>query len=193
MRARGVLRALSAAGLAFAGLVGGHAVGYGIAIPDAHHRSTLIAQAGHDYLPSASWIAAVLGLAALGAGVVGGYVRRTPDRRDRLGGAAMAMMGVQALAFVLVEVFERLGAGTSLETLSSSLLIIGVIAQLVVGAVAALVLVGLRKVGAALRGDDPEIAVEQAQAVVPPEPIRVREMPALAANQVRGPPVALAA
>lgn len=72
MRPRGVLRAVSVAGLAFAGLVGGHALGYAIAIPDAHHRSTLIADTGHGYLPSVSWLAGVLGLAAVVAGIAAG-------------------------------------------------------------------------------------------------------------------------
>lgn len=191
-RGRGVLRAVSVAGLALAGLVGGHAIGYAIAIPDAHHRSTLVAETGHGYLPAASWIAIVFGLAALGAGIVRGYVRRTHRRRERFGRAALAMMGMQALAFVLVEVFERLAAGAPLDTLSPYLLLVGIAAQLVVGLVAALVLVGLRKLGSALRAQDFTPAAVPIECSRAPEAIEAHPTPALSANHVRGPPAAAA-
>jgi len=190
---RGALRAVSVAGLAFAGLVGGHAIGYGIAVPDAHHRSTLYAETGHGYLPSFSWAAAVLGLAALVAGVAGGYVRRTPSRRHRLTRAALAMAGAQAVAFVLVETFERLAADVPLQTLSPALLTIGIAVQLVVGVLAALLLRGLRKLGAALRGGVFVPAVVAARSSRLRILTRANVAPAFAANQVRGPPAALAA
>lgn len=190
---RTVLRTVSVAGLAFAGLVGGHAIGYGLAVPDIHHRSTLIAETGHGYLPSVSWAAAVLGLAALLAGIASGYARRTPNRGHRLARAAVAMAGIQAFAFVLVEFFERVAAGASLETFSPTLLIVGIAVQVVVGLVAVFVLAGLRKLGAALRGDGPALVVVPTLSPRLIEVARAQSAPALTANKVRGPPAATAA
>lgn len=144
-------RGLSVAGLAFAGLVGGHALAYHLTIPDAHHRSTLYAQAGHGYMPSAAWIAVVVGLSALAAGIAYGFIGRSPVRTGSLRRAACSMAALQACAFVLVEILERLSTQAALDTLSVGLLVAGIAVQVVVAGGSALLLVGLRKVGASLR------------------------------------------
>lgn len=187
------LRAVSVAGLAFAGVMGGHAVAYWLTVPDAHHRSTLYAETGHGYLPSASWIAIVLGLSALAAGIAHGFVARTPSRRARFGCAALSMVGLQTGAFVLVEIFERLAGGSGLGTLSLTLLVVGVLVQAIAACLAALLLVGLRKLGSAFRGSRRASVAARRSAT----PSRV-DSPApraigYGAHSVRGPPLPHAA
>jgi hypothetical protein len=105
-----------------------------------------MARTGHSYLPSASWAAIVLGIAASVAGVASGY-RRHGGRR-RYGVAFLA--GLQVGGFLVLEVVERVVSGAPLHTLSVSLLVIGVAAQIVVGILLALLAAGLVRAGAAL-------------------------------------------
>jgi len=150
MRSSAVGRAVSLVGLGAAGLVGGHAIAYALAVPDVHHRSALVAQTGHGYLPSLSWVAAALGLGAVVAAVGAGYLQRGRGAAGRLRRTVLRLVPVQVGAFASLEVLERLVAGAPLGTFSPRLAVIGVITQVVVSVVAAILLVGLRRVGEAL-------------------------------------------
>jgi F0F1-type ATP synthase membrane subunit c/vacuolar-type H+-ATPase subunit K len=188
-RGSAVLRVVSLGGLALAGLVGGHALGYAIAIPDAHHRVALIARTGHGYLPSLSWAAVVCGLAALVAGIGAGYVGRgstTGDWRR----PAFRIVSMQAAAFVLIEIIERLASRASLASLSPSLLLVGVAVQLLVGMVVAVLLTGLRKMGSALRPAPSTLVRAPIDRLVPRARVYVRRSLGRDANRVRSPPPA---
>lgn len=188
-----LIRGLSFAGLAFAGLVGGHALAYHLTIPDAHHRSTLYAQSGHGYMPSAAWVAVVVGLSALAAGIAYGFVARSPLRSGKLRRAACSMAVLQAAAFVLVEVLERLSTQAALDTLSVGLLLAGIAVQIVVAGASALVLVGLRKLGASLRAAAIEpVGSDAAAAPHRPASGGLRDLD-LDAHPARAPPVLRAA
>ena len=160
MRAPGPLRTLSTIGLAFAGLIGGHAIGYAIAVPDVHHRAALVSATGHGYLPSASWASIVLGLAAVTAGVASGYVGRRRRTGAGFSRTASRLVPVQAGAFLLLELFERLASGAPVESFSLRLIVVGVLTQILVALLLAVVLVGLRRAGAML-GREPRLALSQ--------------------------------
>jgi hypothetical protein len=153
MRSDPLPRALTILGLGAAGLVGGHAAGYAISVPDPYHRSALLEATGHAYLPSASRLAVMLGIAAVVAGIASGYLHRPGKAPPSFARAATRLVALQCTGFVVLEVAERVLAGASLLTLSWPLLIVGLLTQAVVGVVVALVVVGLRRFGALLRSD----------------------------------------
>lgn len=191
MRRSSILRLASFGGLALAGLVGGHAVGYAIAVPDAQHRAAVIAETGHGYLPSLSWAAVVCGLAALVAGVAAGYLQRGSTGTLRRTTGRIALM--QVTAFVLIEIVERLASGTSLGSLSPSLLVAGVAVQLLVGVMVALLLVGLRRVGASIRSQRGIAPAVEAPRRLPQVHLVVYASRPHASNRVRAPPLSAAA
>jgi hypothetical protein len=172
--------------------VGGHALGYALAVPDPQHRAAFLVDTGHAYLPSLSWAAVVCGLAALIAGVAAGFFHRGHAQADWRT-VARSVVAMQAGAFVLVELIERLAAGASLGTLSPSLLLIGVAVQLVVGLIVAGLLVGLRRVGASLRATVRIVTVRAAPRAMPRSRLLVRKTWYQSSNRVRAPPSSAAA
>jgi hypothetical protein len=183
---RAGFRALSLAGLSAAGLVGGHAVGYLLIAPDPHHRAALLAGTGHGYMPSLSWVLVACGVAALVAGVASGYLRGRPFHGS--GRTMRKLLPVQAAAFLLIEVLERLHSGASLRTLSVSLLVVGVFIQLLVGVLVVLLVAALEKIGRTLR-PPARIALPREIARRLPSPYeRPRRSAALRANGARAPP-----
>ena len=151
MRSNPLLRALTIVGLGVAGLVGGHAAGYAISVPDAYHRGALLAATGHGYLPSASRLAVMLGIAAVVAGVASGYLHHPRTSHRSLARAVAGLVALQCCEFVALEIVERLLVGAPLGSLALPLLVVGLLTQAVVGVFLALLLVGLRRLGAALR------------------------------------------
>jgi hypothetical protein len=150
MRGHPVLRAATVLALGIVGLVGGHAVGYAVAVPDVLHRTTLLVSTGHAYLPSASWLALVAGVAAIVTGIASGRLPRAPSSSLSLVRVAIRLASLQCLGFVALEVAERAVTSSPIHLLSVRLLAIGLLAQVVCAAVGALVIVGLRRIGAAL-------------------------------------------
>jgi hypothetical protein len=187
MRTNPVLRALTILGLGAAGLVGGHAAGYAISVPDAHHRSALLEATGHGYLPSASRLAVMLGIAAVVSGIASGYLHRPRTAQPSFAKAALRLAVLQCGGFVVLELLERVLAGAPLSSLSVPLLVIGVLTQAVVGVVVALLVVGLRRLGSLLRASaQPRAAAPFERAfvlslLVPASRTRSRD-------RVRGPP-----
>jgi hypothetical protein len=97
---------LSTAPLMFCGLLAGHALGYRLAIPDAHARADALTRSGHGYLSHASLAFAVcIGLlsTALLLRVRAGFRGTT-----RHAVASPAMVLLPPLAFTVQEHAERL-------------------------------------------------------------------------------------
>ena len=151
MRSNLAVRAVTILGLGLAGLVGGHALGYGVAVPDDLHRTILLDATGHGYMPSASRFAIMLGIAAVITGILAGYLHRPATSQPAFMKVAGRMALLQCLGFVVLEVAERIVASASMSTLSLSVLLVGLLSQAVVAFVLALLIVGLRRLGAALR------------------------------------------
>jgi hypothetical protein len=182
------LRVLTFLGLGFAGLVGGHALGYAIAVPDVHDRAVLLSHTGHGYLPSASWAAVMLGIAAVVAGVAAGYLRRPEGSRLTFRSLAPRLAVLQGAGFVVLEVAERMASGASLATLSATLLVAGVLTQLAVGAVIALLVAGLRRVGEILGDLVARTAPQRAQSWAIPSPAIIRTLDRRLPAHPRAPP-----
>ncbi len=190
MRTSAAARALSVVGLGAAALVGGHAIGYALAVPDVHHRSALIAQTGHGYLPSASWVAVVLGLAAVVAGVVWGHVRRSRSAEPRFASVCARLVPAQVGAFLALEIFERLASGAPLGSFSPWLVTVGVLTQIVVSLVVAMLLAGLRRVGSALSGAEGGAALPVASTFLAEVVTALRGVERRWSERVRAPPAA---
>ena len=141
--------------VAAAGLFAGHVLIYRLVAPSALERAILLARTGHSYLPPAVAVgAAGAALAAIAAFVFG--VRRgvsphpsaqSPGRRLGLVRALAVPAAAQAAAFVALELLERAMAGAPLSGLLGPLLPVGILLQLVVGALGGLVLFGLDRAG----------------------------------------------
>jgi len=151
VRSNSVLRALTILGLGAAGLVGGHALGYAVSVPDAYHRGALLEATGHGYLPSASRLALMLGIAAVVAGIASGYLHGPRSSHPSLARLALRLVALQCAGFVGLEVAERVLASASLSTLSLPILVVGLLTQAAIAVVLALVVFGLRRLGAVLR------------------------------------------
>jgi hypothetical protein len=187
LRSNSLLRALTILGLGAAGLVGGHTLGYAVSVPDAYHRSALLEATGHGYLPSASRLALMLGIAAVVTGIASGYLHRPRSPHPAFSRVAMRLVALQCAAFVGLEVVERVLASAPLSTLSLPIMLIGLVTQAVIAVALALLLVGLRRLGAVLRARSPVASVAGRSGPVVASEIfpfsRTRER-----ERVRGPP-----
>jgi hypothetical protein len=141
MREREDLRDWPAFAFAAVGLVIGHFLSYLIAIPDPARRANVLAHTGHAYLHLAGDIAVILGFAAV---VTVGL--RALNRRAAGGHSSPAHLGwrlgaLQAGAFIAMELSERIASHGGLgELFTDHVLGIGVIVQLGVAAIGALLL-----------------------------------------------------
>jgi hypothetical protein len=141
MSERRHLRDLPAFAFAFVGLIVGHLLSYLIAIPDPTQRALVLAQSGHSYLHLAGDLAMILGSAAIvtvGLRAVAGR-----DARDLPSTAHLAwrLGALQAGAFIAMELGERLASGSGFgELFADHLFGIGIVVQLAIAAVGALLL-----------------------------------------------------
>jgi hypothetical protein len=178
-------------GVAAAGVFAGHRLTYLLVSPDPVARDALIHRTGHAYFSFASELASVAALVGLAALVLGRIARRggpLPGTRELIARFA----AFQVLAFVSVEVLERVASAAGLGDLGH-VLPIGVAVQLALSLAAGLVLKLM------LRGADCATAVLGRA----PIPARLRSLgspartahivclsAALAAGTIRGPPSA---
>ena len=133
MREEPRLHGLPTFGLAMAGLVLGHVLAYLIAVPDPHHRSFVLQQTGHEYLPAMAEAALVLALAGMAAVVIRAFAPGPRGGSEPFSRLAGRLGLVQVLAFGGLEVVERIVAGAPLRHLASDhILVIGIAVQVVV-------------------------------------------------------------
>lgn len=131
--------------LAPAGLGIGHLLAYTLA--GAQTESHLTAT-GHGYLPLGLRVAVLVGLVGAAVAVVAG-VRRARSRSDGSPSfipTTVRLAGAQTGGFVALEVAERAVASAPLGGLGS-LLVMGLVVQVLVAAALALLLVGLDRAG----------------------------------------------
>lgn len=143
------------------GVVAGHLVGYRLAHPDGIERRAVLGPT-HDYLSVSTWATVGLAVAALGWAAVEGA------RGHQAGFTAGTFLRAQSLAFVALEVLERVGSADPIgDTLREPAVMIGLALQvlLAVGAAALLrvsATLGARLVAASRPTDgeaDPRAAV----------------------------------
>jgi hypothetical protein len=164
-------------GVAVAGAVAGHACTYAALQPDADARGSLLLATGHAWVHLANDAGAVLAVIALTAAVLGRITRQGADVSTTA--LFRRLAAFQVLAFVAMEVGERLAVGASLDAVfAGGLLPIGICVQLVIAAVAA---VGLRHVLRSIDG-----LITAAPPVAPPRRASIRIVSAVRASR-RGP------
>jgi hypothetical protein len=178
-------------GVAAAGVFLGHRLTYLLVSPNQPARDALLHRTGHAYLSFASELASVAAIVGLAALVLGRLTRRGGPLAGA-GELIARLAGFQVLAFVSVEVVERVASAAGLGDLSH-VLPVGVAVQLAVSLVAGLVLRLM------VRGADRAAAV-LGLATVPARlrslgsPAHTGHVPhlsaALAAATIRGPPSA---
>lgn len=122
------------------GVLVGHLVGYRLAHPGATARDTALGS-DHGYLGVSTWVSLALAAVALGWAV------REGARGHRSGFTAPTLLRAQALAFVALEVLERLG---SANPVGDAVHERGVWFGLAVQVVLALVAAALLRVGVAV-------------------------------------------
>jgi hypothetical protein len=182
-------RAAATVGVAGAGLVLGHWVAYALGTPHAHARDEVLRATGHGYLPYATQVA-VLGAALSLAALFLARLTRREGRGSFVRDAAV-LAAAQSIAFVAMEVGERLASGASMHDLTHGpLLALGLAVQLVVAIAGAGL---LRLTDRVAEGADALAAI-----VAPPAPFPVTAVaghaavaplrPAMRATASRAPP-----
>jgi hypothetical protein len=136
-------------GLALAGVVAGHVVAYGLGIPDHAHRTHYLTATGHAYWPLAVAAAGSAGLVAA-AVVVAARLRTRiegePPEPIVLRTLIPQLAALQTMIYLALEVVERLASNAPMATdLATSLLVRGVISQVVIACVAALLIAWLAR------------------------------------------------
>lgn len=188
-------RAARGLSVAVAGLFAGHFLLYRLVAPNALQRAYLLASTGHAYLPTALTLGVGLAAVAAVGTLVAGF-RRAHGGGTRAQGLLVAVVApalAQSAAFIVLEVTERRLAGAPLTGLLGPLLPIGVLLQLVVGALGGLALFGLERAAeragelVAARRRRPRYAVTAGHPAIAAQR-SPRPLPAEAFG-IRGPPV----
>ena len=178
--------------LALIGMVAGHQVSFFLAERQGEHRHALLQATGHGSWASVNAIAAAVGLAVL-VGFIGASIRSAQSRRQRRAGymgALGRLAPLQLATFVGVEAVERISAGSSLaEILSDRIILIGLLVQVVVAALACLVLLLVSHVVASLIRAVHEVSPVADTLTDLPRPAIVRLDLSRVAWSLRGPPL----
>lgn len=135
-----IARIMIVLGASAAGLFGGHLADYRLVVAP-EHRHALLLQTGHGYLPYAIVASAIMAvIAVLAAGRLG-FLRGRGGRGATLGTGPLAirLAALQMTSFLVLELVERIAAGSGLEHLRGPLLWFGLPLQ-VLAAVGAAVL-----------------------------------------------------
>jgi hypothetical protein len=164
-------------GVAVAGAVAGHTLGYAAAVPDPGARLVLLATTGHTYWSTAIAVAVVCGLASTASSLfrlfrAGLLATGRPPERS-LGCLAGRLAMVQVGIYLVQESLERVAAGASPGSLlHGRLLAAGLAAQLLVALVLAVVLraagLAANSAGRALRRRHHQVAPPASGSAVGP-------------------------
>jgi hypothetical protein len=192
MRSQRETRGLPVFSSAVLGLVAGHGIAYLIAIPNAQRRAAVLQSTGHAYLPFLVEIGLILAVAGAASLVTRAFGSRGRVREGSLVRTAAGLGALQAGAFVVLEVVERLLTHVPLhELVSDHLLAIGVVVQLGVALIGALVLRAMARTAARLALVSVRPHTPRPSGLVPiPLPRTLDRRPVLVgAVGVRGPPL----
>jgi hypothetical protein len=178
-------------GVAVGGVLAGHWLTYLVVAPMTSSRAAILQQTGHAYLGMANDLALVTALAALAATFIGQLVDPVPP--GQFSDITARVIRFQVGAFVLLEVLERVTAGSPIaELVHTGILPIGIAVQVGIGSCAA------RAIHWLLRTADRVVAALERTAVAPrrivlrpllPELVFVQAERHLSAAGVRGPPL----
>ena len=135
MSSRPAARSAHLLGLALGGVLAGHELTYGILEPSSHARRAVALATGHAYLEVANRLVLSLAVAAVAATVLARLLRGAETERG-VAWLALRLVPIQVLAFVAMEVAERLVAGAPLHDLAA-ILPLGLTIQVAFGVLAA--------------------------------------------------------
>jgi hypothetical protein len=194
------VRGLPLVGMAVAGVVLGHWLGYLLAVPDAAIRAEVLSQSGHGYWLFAVKLAVILGvtgLATVFARALGLLIRPHSDvdgEDDSFSTVAARLVGLQVLGFAGMEVTERLAAGAPVASLlQHDAFLIGVLVQILVAGIGALLLLRFareaERVALALVGARSSLPRPPVGAALPTETNAFRHLVVAGSVGVRGPPL----
>jgi hypothetical protein len=177
---------LIAAGTAWAGLVLGHLLAYALAYPGQATRRAHLAGTGHGWLDVVT-----LSLLAVVPAVIALTVVRSL-RDGSTGTTWTRLAALQVPAFLLIEVAER---GASIDrALTDPAVLLGLALQLVVAAVAALLLRGFSRAVAAVAARGRPATPRSAKALARPAPdLAPPHLLRLVRARRRAPPLPIAA
>jgi hypothetical protein len=197
MGLRSTFRRLPLAGAAVAGAAVGHSIAYLIVAPEGRTRAALLAGTGHGYWSTAVAAEIVLGVLALVTFLARHFSRGLRAQKRPPGDEPWARLAArlglfQVTIFVVQEVVERAIAGHPVADLvSDRLLSIGILVQLGVAILAAMLLVWLGRaaeaVGRAL-GQSPQPRPAGVPVARPPLAVRA-VWRSRGAYGIRGPPL----
>ena len=126
--------------LSVAGTCAGHYLSYLVAAPDPHHRAELLEATGH----AGESPFLVVAIAALLATCIAALSGRARDRAPRFLSVLGSLVLMQIFAFVGIEVVERVTVHASLtDSLVEPVFVLGLVAQVVVAILGALIVRGL--------------------------------------------------
>lgn len=126
------------AALAFAGVVGTHALAYRLTIADHATRGEVLHDTGHDIWPS---FVAGAALAALVAAVVGSLTGSPRTGAPAVRATAARLAVLQGIGWLAIEGFERASTGhAELSVATAAPVLIGLVVQAVVALGAAVLL-----------------------------------------------------
>lgn len=186
-------RILIALGASAAGLFAGHLADYRLVVAP-EHRHALLLQTGHGYLPYAIVASACMAVVAVLAALRLGFLRPRGGSL-RMARLAPRLAAVQMASFVLLELVERLAAGSGLEHLGGPLLWLGLPLQALAAVVAAGLLILFQLLGreaarilARLRAP---VGTRRAARTLPLPASPVLEDPFVRLRPARGPPAIL--
>ena len=178
-------------GVAFGGVLVGHAIAYGLLRPDEHAREGLLAATGHAYLHLANETGLLLVLIALAVALLGRVGRPGGEDGPSFGTLFRSLAGFQVTVFVAIELLERVSSGAPLSGMvGGSVLPLGVFAQLVIAAIASFLIHHLLRVAdrlGDLLGTAPTLARRTLETVRTSATALART-PALASTAIRAPP-----
>jgi hypothetical protein len=141
MSERGHLRDVPTFAFASVGLIVGHFLSYLIAIPDPARRAVVLAQSGHAYLHLAGDVAVIMGFAAAVTVGLRAVTGRGGKGLPSTAHVAWRLGALQAGAFIAMELGERLVTGGGFgELFADHVFGIGIIVQLAIAAIGALLL-----------------------------------------------------
>jgi hypothetical protein len=178
-------------GVAFGGVLVGHAIAYGLVRPDEHTRAGLLAATGHAYLHLANEAGLLLVLIALAVALLGRVGRRSGEDAPSFETLFRGLAGFQVTVFLAMELLERVSSGAPISgILAGGVLPLGVFAQLVIAALASYLIHHLLRVAdrlGELLGRSPTLARRTLESVRASATALPRT-PALASAAIRAPP-----
>jgi hypothetical protein len=149
--ARGRLaRTISLTAFASAGVLTGHLLDYLSVFPNGTQRIAALLASGHSYFRHAVLVTASLALIVAGFAFLFGVSSERRGRSVSLKALTGAIATIQSIGFVALEIGERLVSGSAFARDLIPILGIGLVLQVAVAFLGALLLIGIERAGQTL-------------------------------------------